>query len=77
MSARQPSGTCGRTKEAKIIAKAVKAAGGNVELTSKGHLKITGPGGTAIVASKPGSYGHGMSTTLRTIRNKAGLDVTL
>jgi hypothetical protein len=61
----------GRTKEARELARAVAAAGGVVERTGKGHLKITGPSGTAIVASDPGS--NSMAQTLRTIRRETGL----
>ena len=50
-------------------------AGGTVERTGNGHLKITGPAGVAIVASEPGS--NSMRTTLRTIKFYAGLDLEL
>ena len=42
-----------RSKEAKEIAAAVQRAGGQVERTASGHLKVTGPAGSAIVASAP------------------------
>ena len=42
-----------RSKEAKEIVTAVQRAGGQVERTASGHLKITGPAGSAIVASAP------------------------
>jgi hypothetical protein len=65
----------GRSKEARAIERAVVAAGGTVERTGQGHLKITGPGGVAIVASDPGS--NAMKTTLRTIERRAGLCLDL
>ena len=40
-----------RSKEAKEIVTAVQRAGGQVERTASGHLKITGPAGSAVVAS--------------------------
>lgn len=65
----------GRSKEARDIERAVVAAGGTVERTGQGHLKIKGPTGVAIVASDPGS--NAMRTTLRTIERQAGLVLTL
>jgi predicted RNA binding protein YcfA (HicA-like mRNA interferase family) len=65
----------GRSKEARAIERAVVAAGGTVERTGQGHLKIRGPGGVAVVASDPGS--NAMKTTLRTIERQAGLRLDL
>src|SRR5215218_7270979 len=42
-----------RSKEAKEIVAAVQRAGGQVERTASGHLKVIGPTGAAIVASAP------------------------
>ena len=42
-----------RSKEAKEIVAAVQRAGGQVERTASGHLKVIGPAGSAIVASAP------------------------
>lgn len=64
-----------RTKEARDIERAVVAAGGTVERTGKGHLKVKGPAGFAIVGSDPGS--NAMRATLRTIKQKAGLQLDL
>jgi hypothetical protein len=63
-----------RTKEAREVVSAVKAAGGQVELTSDGHLRITGPDGEAIVASAPGA-GRVLTMTYATIRRETGLEV--
>lgn len=64
-----------RTKEGRELIKAVEKAGGTVERTAGGHLKVTGPIGVAIVSS---SFGlHTMREALRTIRNKAGLLIQL
>lgn len=65
----------GRSKEARNIERAVITAGGTVERTGKGHMKITGPAGVAIVASDPGT--NSMKTTLRTIEQRAGLKLDL
>ena len=42
-----------RSKEAKEIVVAVQRAGGQVERTASGHLKVIGPAGSAIVAFSP------------------------
>jgi hypothetical protein len=42
-----------RSKQAKEIVAAVQQAGGRVERTASGHLKVIGPAGSAIVASAP------------------------
>lgn len=65
----------GRSKEARAIEREVERAGGTVERTGKGHLKIRGPAGVAIVASDPGS--NAMRTTLRTINRETGLNINV
>ena len=45
---------------------------------ASGHLKVTGPAGSAIVASAPSGSrtgGRAIHNTLATIRSKTGLDV--
>jgi hypothetical protein len=67
-----------RSKEAKEIVNAVQRAGGQVERTASGHLKITGPAGSAVVASAANAGGAGgrvVHNTLATIRSKTGLAV--
>jgi hypothetical protein len=67
-----------RSKEAREIAAAVQRAGGQVERTASGHLKVIGPTGSAIVASAPNAGragGRAFHNTLATIRNKTGLDL--
>lgn len=54
-----------RGKEAREIADEVQAAGGSVEILANGHLRVTGPGGSAVIGSKlntPGAHD--------TVRNK-------
>lgn len=66
------------SKEVREIVAAVTAAGGTVQLTSKGHLRITGPGGVAIIGSSPnaGRQGkRGLANTLATIRRETGLSI--
>ncbi len=56
----------------------MRRAGGQVERTAGGHLKVTGPTGSAVVASSPNSGrtgGRAVHNTLATIRSKTGLDV--
>ena len=67
-----------RSKEAKEIVAAVQRAGGQVERTASGHLKVIGPAGSAIVASAPNTGrtgGRAVYNTLATIRSKTGLQV--
>jgi len=67
-----------RSKEAKEIVAAVQRAGGQVERTASGHLKVIGPAGSAIVASAPNAGrtgGRAVHNTLATIRSKTGLEV--
>jgi hypothetical protein len=67
-----------RSKEAKEIVTAVQQAGGQLERTASGHLKVIGPAGSAIVASAPNSGrsgGRAVHNTLATIRSKTGLKV--
>jgi hypothetical protein len=56
------------------IARAVRAAGGTVELTARGHLKVTGPCGVAFVGVHGSSWRN--ERNARTlIRRAAGLEV--
>ena len=67
-----------RSKQAKEIVAAVQRAGGQVERTASGHLKVIGPAGSAIVASAPNTGragGRAVHNTLATIRSKTGLAV--
>jgi hypothetical protein len=67
-----------RSKEAKEIVAAVQRAGGQVERTASGHLKVIGPSGSAVVASAPNAGrtgGRAVRNTLATIRSKTGLEV--
>ncbi len=67
-----------RSKEAKEIVAAVRRAGGRVERTASGHLKVIGPAGSAVVASAPNpgrTGGRAVHNTLATIRTKTGLEV--
>ena len=52
-----------RSKEAKEIVAAVQRAGGQVERTASGHLKVIGPAGSAIVASPPTPAAQGAPST--------------
>jgi hypothetical protein len=58
----QPAPKRWRSKEAKEIVAAVQRAGGQVERTASGHLKVTGPTGSAIVASATASRTRGTAT---------------
>ena len=72
---KQPTPKRWRSKEAKEIVAAVQRAGGQVERTASGHLKVIG---SAIVASAPNSGragGRAVHNTLATISTKTGLQV--
>jgi cold shock CspA family protein len=67
-----------RSKEAREIASVVERAGGTVELTGKGHLRVAGPAGIAIVASAPDTGhqgGRALANTWTTIERETGLAV--
>lgn len=67
-----------RSKAAREIAAAVEKADGAIELTGKGHLRITGPLGIAIVASDPDTGhqgGRALANTWATIERETGLQV--
>ena len=67
-----------RSKQAKEIVAAVQRAGGRVERTAGGHLKVIGPAGFAIVVSVFNvgrAGGRAVHNTLATIRSKTGLEV--
>lgn len=67
-----------QSKEAAAIARAVEQAGGIVKRTGRGHMKITGPAGTAFVATKLGGRGgRTLTNTLATIAREAGLQLAL
>jgi hypothetical protein len=65
------------SKQARQIADAVRRDGGAIELTAKGHLRITGPDGVAIV---PPGTGNGpgdrnLANIHATIRRETGLRI--
>jgi hypothetical protein len=68
-----------RSKAARDLAAAVRRAGGTVERTGKGRLRITGPAGTAVVAEPGASSGNDKraGNTVATIHQRTGLDVEL
>jgi len=71
-----PGGQFSAAVDTKEIVAAVQRAGGQVERTASGHLKVIGPAGSAIVASAPNTGragGRAVHNTLATIRSKTGL----
>lgn len=66
-----------RSKAARELVAAVRAAGGTVERTGKGRLRITGPAGDAVVAEPGGSSGRDKRSgnTVAAIREKTGLEL--
>jgi hypothetical protein len=64
-------------RQSGAIIKAVKAAGGQVEITAKGHIRVKGPAGVAIVPSAPSARGYGKANLRGTLRREAGIEITL
>jgi hypothetical protein len=64
------------TKHARKLARAVASAGGTVELTANGHMRITGPGGVAIVGAHTAIW-RAEKNTVAAIRKYAGLEIRL
>jgi hypothetical protein len=63
----------GRSKTTRDIVRAVVAAGGTVERTASGHLKITGPdGGVAFIALDPHGP-RGLTNAHREIERQTGI----
>jgi hypothetical protein len=64
-----------RAKEARQMAEKIMAAEptATIELTERGHLKVTGPGGTAIIPSKPGDNSRNTSLSKRKLARYAGI----
>lgn len=73
---RRRTGTAGRTKEARQLMRAVRAAGGTVRVTGNNHLRVEGPKGFAFI---PQDYGAGgsLKQSVRTIEKEAGLTIEL
>jgi hypothetical protein len=65
-----------QTKHARKLARAVTSVGGTVELTSNGHMRITGPGGVAIVGAHTAHW-RAEKNVVAAIRKYAGLDIRL
>lgn len=65
----------GRSKVNELIS-AIEAAGGTVSTTTKGHLKVMGPKGIAIIG-RPGRDPHQrtLQNELTRLRNNAGLNI--
>lgn len=63
-----------RGKFQRQTVKAIEQAGGTVGYTRNGHLQVTGPGGTAILASDGGSWRGGRNNRA-TLRKHAGLEI--
>jgi hypothetical protein len=65
-----------QSKRARKLARAVISAGGIVELTANGHMRITGPDGVAIVGAHTTSW-RAEKNAVATIRKHAGLEIRL
>lgn len=70
-ASRRPAGQRGRD-----LAKAIKAAGGELTLTARGHFRVVGPGGIAVVAAS-GNDKRSLANAVRDIKVHAGLVVVV
>jgi hypothetical protein len=66
-----------RSKETRELVSAIERAGGCVVITARGHLKVTGPAGLAIVGSAKPTGQRCRANMLAALRRHAGLDVAL
>jgi len=64
-----------RAKQIRALTQRIKRAGGEVEMTSSGHLKVTGPTGTALLGSDAANHDRGWQNTRATLRREAGIDL--
>jgi hypothetical protein len=64
-----------RDKASRELARAIRAAGGDVERTSRGHMRVTGPAGSIVVTPDTGSS-RTTANTRAQIRRDTGLDLT-
>lgn len=60
----------------RAITRAVRDAGGTVTVTARGHLRVTGPKGIAIIAHRGNSW-RVLKDATTDLRTYAGLDVTI
>lgn len=64
-----------RKKDGLDVIKAVQRAGGEVTITSKGHLRVVGPKGITIISSDPAN--NSMRQTVQCIKRHSGLTIEL
>jgi len=64
----------GREADVRRLVAAIEAAGGTVRRTRRGHLRVTGPLGVAIICSSHGSW-RAINNDLATLRRHAGIDL--
>lgn len=65
-----------RSQAARDLVRAVRAAGGTVERTGKGKLRISGPDGTATIAEPAGETRRDLrrGAAHRVLTERTGLD---
>lgn len=61
-----------RNKEARQLIKVIEAAGGTVEQTGPGKLRVHGPDGTAMIGDRV-TAGRAMTEARKTIARYTGL----
>lgn len=63
-----------RDDRARLLCEHLEKRGATVTTTRRGHLRVAGPNGVAVVASKLGDR-RTWQNTLMTIAHRAGVDV--
>ena len=58
------------------LIRAVLAAGGTYTMSTRGHMKVTGPKGIAVVGARFNGI-HGLGNAVATIRRYSGLRIAL
>lgn len=65
-----------RSKETRKLIRKITEAGGVVERTANGHLRVCGPTGVALIGSDF-SRGHELTQVRLTLRRYAGLHINM
>lgn len=64
-----------RSKHTRRLVSVIRAAGGTVTVTARGHLWVRGPTGIALLGSDPPRHGRGRANLVSTVRRHAGIAV--
>lgn len=67
-----------RSKQTRQLVARIRAACPDavIELTRRGHLRVTGPGGTTVIPSKPGDHRQAEVQTRAKLARYAGIHLS-